>query len=216
MAHLSLVKSLSHLQEEQRFIDEVLVEPFGLNLTRGSIAEVVGAPSSGKTSIALSLLAKLTTSGEICGVVDASHSFDPQTAYLSGVILENLLWVRCENDVEKAFMSADYLVQAKGFGAIWLNLTGLEEKKLRMVPKSYWFRYRTRIKDTPTLMLVTANETITGSASQQSFVFEREQTSWSGNGNFKLLRAFHTSMTSRKQYFGPPAKARIEADYTEI
>lgn len=216
MAHLSLVKSLSHLREEQRFIDEVLVEPFGLNLTRGSIAEVIGSHSSGKTSIALSLLAKLTASGEICGIVDASHSFDPQTAYLAGVILENLLWIRCGNDVEKAFISADYLVQAKGFGAIWLDLTGLAESKLRMVPKSYWFRYRTRIKDTPTLMLVTANETITGSASQQSYLFEREHTTWSGAGNFKLLRSFDSKMTSRKQYFGPPKKTRIVADYREI
>lgn len=216
MAQLSLVKSLSLLKEEQKFVDEVLLDHVGLNLTRGSIAEVVGSPSTGKTSIALSLLAKLTASGEICGVVDASHRFDPQTAHLAGVELNNILWIRCEHDVEKAFIAADYLVQAKGFGAIWLNLTGLPENKLRMVPKSYWFRYRTRIKDTPTLMLVTANETITGSASQQSFVFEREHTSWSGSGDFKLLRSFHTSMTSRKTHFGPPIKTRIEADYTEI
>ena len=216
MAHLSLVKSLSHLKEEQCFVDEGLIEPFGMTLTRGSIVEVVGGASTGKTSIANSLLAKLTAAGEICAVVDASHGFDPRTAYLSNVLLENLLWVRCGNDVEKAFMSADYLVQAKGFGAIWLNLTGLADKKLRAVPRTYWFRYRTRIKDTPTLMLVTASESLTGSVSQQSFVFEREQTSWSGSGNFKLLRSFQTKVTSKKHYFGPPVRTRIEADYTEI
>lgn len=216
MAHLSLVKSLSHLREEQRLVDEVLLEPFGLSLTRGSVVEVVGAASTGKTSIANSLLAKLTAGGEICAVVDASHSFDPQTASLAGIILENLLWIRCGNDVEKAFMSADYLVQAKGFGAIWLNLTGLADNKLRAVPKTYWFRYRTRIKDTPTLMLVTASESLTGSASQQSYSFEREQTLWSGRGNFKLLRSFQTSIVSRKHYFDPPVRTRIEADYTEL
>jgi len=216
MAHLSLVKSLSHLKEEQRFIDEVLVEPFGLSLTRGSIAEVVGAPSSGKTSIALSLLAKLTTSGEICGVVDAGHSFDPQTAYLSGVILENLLWVRCENDVEKAFMSADYLVQAKGFGCVWLNLSGLPQNKLRLVPRTYWYRYRSRIKETPTLFLVTAEQPVTGSASQQSFQLEREEARWSGTGRFKLLRELHLKMHSRKGHFGPAVRTRIEMDYSDV
>jgi hypothetical protein len=216
MAHLSLVKSLSHLKEEQRFIDEVLIEPFGLSLTRGSIVEVVGGASTGKTSIANSLLAKLTAGGQICAVVDASHSFDPQTASLAGVTLENLLWVRCANDVEKAFMSTDYLVQAKGFGAIWLNLSGFMDNKLRAVPKTYWYRYRTRIKDTPTLLLVTATESLTGSASQQSYSFERERTSWSGSGNFKLLRSFQTSVVSKKHYFGPPVRARIEADYSEI
>jgi hypothetical protein len=216
MAHLSLVKSLSHLKEEQRFVEEVLLDSLGLALTRGSIAEVVGGSSTGKTSIALSLLAKLTGLGEVCAVVDASHSFDPCTASLAGVELENVLWVRCGNDVEKAFMAADYLVQAKGFGAIWLNLSGLPENKLRMVPKTYWYRYRTRIKETPTLVFVTAAEPLTGSASQQSFTLSREPARWSGDGKFKLLRAFDVDITSRKHFYGPPIKMRIEADYTDV
>jgi hypothetical protein len=216
MAHLTLVKNLAQLQEEQKHIDEVVLDHVGLSLMRGSIAEVVGQPSSGKTSVALSLLAKLTAEGEVCAVVDASHGFDPCTASLGNVILENLLWVRCGHNVDKAFMTTDYLVQAKGFGCIWLNLNGLPDNKLRMVPKTYWYRYRTRIKDTQTLILVTAAESLTGSASQQSFTFEREQAEWSGSGKFELLRFLDTSITSRKHYFGPPIKMRSEVDYTEV
>jgi energy-coupling factor transporter ATP-binding protein EcfA2 len=216
MAHLSLVKNLAQLQEEQKHIDEVVLDHIGLSLTRGSIVEAVGQPSSGKTSIALSLLAKLTAEGEMCAVVDAGHGFDACTASLSGIILENLLWVRCSGDLEKAFISADYLVQAKGFGVIWLNLGGLSQQKLRMVPKSYWYRYRTRMKDTPTLMLVTAAESLTGSASQQSYHFEREHAEWSGSGKFKLLRFLDTKLVSRKHNFGPPVKMRSEVDYTEV
>ena len=216
MPQLSLVKSLSHLKEEQRFVDEVRLDHVGLSLTRGGIAEMAGDASVGKTGLALSLLAKLTHEGEICAVVDASHSFDAVTAYQSGVELRNLLWIRCGNDVEKAFMSADYLVQAKGFGAIWLNLAGLPDKKLRMVPKTYWFRYRTRIKETPTILLVTATESLAGSASQQSFVFSREETRWSGSGKFKLLREFYVEMTSKRDYFSSPVRTRIEMDYSEV
>ena len=124
MAHLSLVKSLSHLQEEQKFTDEVRLDGFGLAFTRGSLIEIAGGASSGKTSLAMSLLAQLTIAGEICAVVDSSGGFDPRSAILAGVELANLLWVRCGGDVEKAFMSADYLVQAKGFGCVWLDLTG--------------------------------------------------------------------------------------------
>src|SRR6266700_6908666 len=164
MAHLSLVKKLSHLQEEQRCSDEVLLESAGLAFTRGSIAEIAGSQSSGKTSLALSLLAKLTAVGEICAVVDSTNSFDPCSAVLAGVELENLLWVKCGGRLEKAFMSADYLLQAKGFGAIWLNLNGLPQQKLRLIPKTYWYRYRNRIKETPTLLLVTTEEPVTGSA----------------------------------------------------
>src|SRR5687767_12504721 len=111
MGHLSLVKSLSHLQEEQKYSEEILLESVGLTLTRGSLAEITGEPSSGKTSLSLSLISKLTTDGEICGVVDASNSFDPCSAFSAGVELENLLWIKCGGDIENAFMAADYLVQ---------------------------------------------------------------------------------------------------------
>ena len=216
MSHLSLVKSLSRLHEEQKHSDEVLLESVGLTFARGSVVEIAGHASSGKTSLLLTLLSKLTSAGEVCAVVDASGGFDPCSAKLAGVELENLLWVKCGGKIEKAFMSADYLVQAKGFGAIWLNLIGLSQSQLRMVPKTYWYRYRTRIKDTPTLFVVTAEEHITGSASQQTFVFSRERVVWSGSGRFKLLREFHLKMLSQKGSYGPALPAKIEFDYTDV
>lgn len=215
MAQLTLVKSAFRLQEEQKHFDEVVLEFSALAFTRGSLIEISGGSASGKTAVALSLLAKLTAEGEICAVVDASNGFDPQSAITAGVVLENLLWVRCGGDVEKAFMAADHLVQAKGFGAIWLNLSGLPLQKLRMVPKTYWYRYRTRIKETPTLLFVTANEPVTGSASQQAFTFSRPgKAKWSGRGRFKLLREINIDMTSRKQFYGLPLQTTVTADYS--
>lgn len=216
MEELSLVKPLSLLQEEQNHSDEVLLESIGLAFTRGSLAEIAGGAGSGKTSLLLSLLAKLTAAGEICAVVDSCDSFDPCSAVLAGVVLENLLWVKCGGRLEKAFMAADYLVQAKGFGVVWLNLSGLPQRQLRMVPKTYWYRYRTRIRETPILFLVTAEEPVTGSASQQSFTFSLDRAGWSGKGRFKLLRELHISMHSRKQFYGKPLKTKIEADYTDV
>lgn len=214
-ASLSLVKPLSRLQEEQKAVDEISLEYFGLALPRGEIVEVAGAPSTGKTSFALSVLSKLTNNGETCALVDSTNSFDPCTAAHAEVELNDLLWIKCDGGLEKAFMAADYLVQAKGFGAIWLNLCGLSVNKLRMVPKTYWFRYRTRIKDTPTIMLVTSNEFLTGSASQRSFVFEREKPAWSGDGKFKLLTALRTNIVSRKRFFGPAIKTFITAVHSD-
>jgi len=215
MSHLSLVKKLSVLQEEQRHVDEIALEFAELAFERGSLVDISGGAASGKTAIALSLLAKLTVDGEICAIVDSSDGFDPCSAATSGVVLENLLWVRCGGDLEKAFMAADNLVQAKGFGAIWLNLSGLPLRKLRMVPKTYWYRYRTRIKETPTLLFVTSEEPVTGSASQQAYTFSRpRRAKWSGAGKFKLLRSLDIEMTSRKQFYGRPLQTTIEADYT--
>ncbi len=216
MAALSLVRSLSSLQEEQKYTDEILLETVGLSFARGSISEISGGASTGKTSLSLAVLARLTHDGEICAVIDAAGSFDPCTASQAGVELANLLWIKCGGNIEKAFMSADYLVQAKGFGCVWLNLSGLSERELQMVPKTYWYRYRTRIKETPTILLVTAAEPATSSASQQSFVFTRERTEWSGNGRFKLLREFHLKMHSRKGYYGEPFRTKIEMDYSDV
>lgn len=201
MGNLSLVKSLSHLREEQKYTDEIVLESWGMAFLRGGLAEISGEPSSGKTSLPVTLLSKLTQTGEICAVVDSANSFDPCSALLGGVELENLLWVKCSGDIEKAFMSADMLVQAKGFGAVWFNLNGLSQKQLRMVPKTYWYRYRNRIKETPTIFIVTAAEPIAGSASQRSFSFTRDRAIWSGGGRYKLLREFHVSCHSRKGSF---------------
>jgi len=216
MSHLSLIKTLNFLKEERKHSDEILLESAGLVLTRGTVAEMAGGASSGKTSLMLSLLSKLTRAGEICAVVDTSNSFDPCTAFLAGVELENLLWIKCGGGIEKAFMAADYLVQAKGFGAIWLNLSGISKHELRFVPKTYWYRYRTRIKETPTILLVTAEEPVTGSASQKSFLVSRERTVWSGKGRYKLLKEFHLNLHSRKEFYGEPILTKIEFDYTDV
>ena len=214
MAHLSLVKNLSRLKEEQKHSDEIRLEAIGLVFTRGTLVEVAGV--TGKTSLSLSLLSKLTRNGEICGVVDSANSFDPRSAALAKVELGNLLWVKCGANVEHAFMAADYLVQAKGFGAVWLNLNGIPRHQLKQIPRTFWYRYRNRIKETPTLLLVTAAETVSGSASQNAFVFSRERAVWSGSGRFKLLREFHLSIQSRKEFYGKPLLTKVEFDYGEV
>ena len=215
MSYLSLVKPLSHLREEQEHPDEVVIESVGISFQRGAISELFGKASSGKTGLMLALFAQLTAAGEICAVVDGVGGFDPSTAAQAGVELANLLWVRCGGDVENAFLSADLLVQAKGFGAIWLNLSGLSMQKLRLVPRTYWYRYRTRIKETPTIFAVTSTETLAGSASHRSLEMFREKAVWSGAGSFKLLRDLHLKIASRKHYYEPPIHAKAEFDHTE-
>lgn len=215
MGHLRLVKSLSHLKEEQKYVEEILLESAGLAFARGNLAEITGEPSTGKTSLTLEMVSKLTQEGEVCAVVDSSDSFDARSAHLAGLALENVLWIKCGGRLEKAFLAADYLVQAKGFGMIWLDLHGLPKRELKRVPRNYWYRYRTRIKETPTLFLVTAEEPVAGSASQHSFQFSRERTVWSGAGRFKLLREFHLHAHSRKEFL-VPARTKIEVDYTDV
>jgi len=64
-------------------------------LPRGSLTEICGPASSGRTSLLLAAIAELTLGKDVCALVDTSDSFDPLSAQQAGVDLEHLLWVRC-------------------------------------------------------------------------------------------------------------------------
>lgn len=61
----------------------------------GAISELVGPECSGRTSIALSFLARITQAGKVCAWIDVSNAFDPVSAAAAGMDLARLLWVRC-------------------------------------------------------------------------------------------------------------------------
>ena len=61
----------------------------------GAITEITGPESSGRTTIALSFLARTTQTGKVCAWVDVSDAFDPTAAAAAGVDLTRILWVRC-------------------------------------------------------------------------------------------------------------------------
>ncbi|MEW5978698.1 MAG: ATPase domain-containing protein [Acidobacteriota bacterium] len=62
---------------------------------RGGLTEICGEPSSGRTALAMSVLAEATHRQEYCALVDVSDSLDPESCSQAGVDLEHLLWVRC-------------------------------------------------------------------------------------------------------------------------
>ena len=72
-------------------LDEVL----GGGFPRGSLVELCGPASSGRTSLAFSLLGQATERQEACAFVDVSDSLDPISLAAAGVELPRLLWIRC-------------------------------------------------------------------------------------------------------------------------
>lgn len=65
---------------------------------RGSLIELCGSSSSGRTSVSFSLLAATTQRQEACAYVDVSDSLDPLSLASAGVDLTRLLWIRCGSD----------------------------------------------------------------------------------------------------------------------
>jgi hypothetical protein len=64
---------------------------------RGSLIELCGTSSSGRTSVSFSLLAQATARQEACAFVDVSDSLDPMSLAAAGADLARVLWIRCGN-----------------------------------------------------------------------------------------------------------------------
>ncbi len=60
-------------------------------LPRGRIIEVYGPESSGKTTLALHVIAEAQKKGGICAYIDAEHAMDPEYAQKLGVNINDLL-----------------------------------------------------------------------------------------------------------------------------
>ena len=76
-------------------------------LPHGALTEIYGPASSGRTTLALSFLAEMTRQQQVCTIVDASDSFDPESLAAAGADLNRVLWVRCGNvDIGEDLTSA--------------------------------------------------------------------------------------------------------------
>ena len=80
-------------------------------LPRGRIVEVYGPESSGKTTLALQVVANAQRKGGICAFVDAEHALDPIYARKLGVDVDELL-ISQPDTGEQALEIADTLVRS--------------------------------------------------------------------------------------------------------
>ncbi len=80
-------------------------------LPRGRIIEVYGPESSGKTTLALQVIAAAQKAGGQCAIIDAEHALDPSYAGKLGCDIENLLIAQPDAG-EQALEIADTLVRS--------------------------------------------------------------------------------------------------------
>lgn len=78
---------------------------------RGRIVEIYGPESSGKTTLALHIMAEAQKAGGTCAIVDAEHALDPGYAKKLGVDVDNLL-ISQPDAGEQALEIADTLVRS--------------------------------------------------------------------------------------------------------
>lgn len=89
-------------------------------LPRGRIIEIFGPESSGKTTLALSVVAQAQRKGWECAFIDAEHAMDPQYAKKLGVDVSRLL-ISQPGSGEEALQIVDALVRGGKVGVVVID-----------------------------------------------------------------------------------------------
>jgi hypothetical protein len=142
----------------------------------GGITEIVGGPSSGRTSLLVACLRDVTRRGAIAALVDTDHVFDPSGAARAGVELSRVLWVRCGRRPDRALRAADLLVRCPGFALIALD-TGDLTPHLSL---TMTYRLKLAVRRTGTALVVAARHRVAGSAAALAIETSRRALQWAG------------------------------------
>src|SRR3990167_4750659 len=89
-------------------------------IPRGRIIEVYGPESSGKTTLALHVVAEMQKMGGVAAYIDAEHALDPEYAGKIGVKVKDLLISQPDHG-EQALEIAETLVRSGGISLIVID-----------------------------------------------------------------------------------------------
>jgi len=87
---------------------------------RGRIVEVYGPESSGKTTLALQVVASAQKTGGVCAYIDAEHAMDPEYAQKLGVNIDDML-ISQPDSGEQALEIAETLVRSNSVDVIVID-----------------------------------------------------------------------------------------------
>lgn len=89
----------------------------GRGMPRGRVVEIFGPESSGKTTLALHVIASAQKDGGVAALIDAEHALDPSWAKRLGVNIDDLL-VNQPNCGEEALEICEMLVRSNAVDVI--------------------------------------------------------------------------------------------------
>jgi recombination protein RecA len=98
-------------------------------LPKGRLVEIYGPESSGKTTLALTVIAEAQKEGGVAAFIDAEHALDPVYAQNIGVDMDNVIISQPDNG-EQALEVVDALVRTKNVDVIVVDSVAA------LVPKS--------------------------------------------------------------------------------
>ena len=131
-------------------------------------------------------------------VIDARGAFDPFSAAQAGVNLRRLLWVRGDRHIGHAFKAADLILHAGGFGLVVLDLCEVPARELNSIPLSYWYRFRLAVENTPTRLIVAADQPVVKSCARVQLEVKRQRLVWEGAWRGPVFAGIDFEIATRK------------------
>jgi hypothetical protein len=149
----------------------------GGGFPRGQISEVVGARSSGRTSVLLQTLAAATARRELVALIDVLDMLDVASAEASGIDLDRMLWIRGqvlpnvsatrdmnERALEHAIKAVTLVLQAGNFGLVALDAMEAPPHTLERLPFTTWRRLHRIFEGSQTACVLFGSSSIARSS----------------------------------------------------
>jgi recombination protein RecA len=187
-------------------------------LPRGELSEIAGAPSSGRTTLLLQVIAAATRRGEIAAFIDTFDRLDVASVGAAGIDLDRLLWVRGEASsppdraIERALKALNLVLQSGGFGIAVIDLADAPPSALHRLPFTTWMRVQRTIEGSEMACVIAGPQPIGRSAGGLTLTLDGESR-WTGSANrLAGLDAVVRVVSPRRRVEG---EAEIAAAFTD-
>jgi hypothetical protein len=142
----------------------------------GEIVEIVGRPSSGRTSLLLAAMAAATRGGALAALVDADGVFDPRSAARAGLDGRRVLWVRCGGRRAMAVRATGLLLRCPGWALVALDVGELAPS----LSFTTAFRLRLAARRSGTALVILAGRRVAGPGASLALATARRGLEWAG------------------------------------
>ncbi len=181
----------------ERPAERPALDPFVLSREGwgGQLIEVAGALSSGRTTLACRMAARITGRGQLAGWVDLPDALDPRSLHRAGADLGSVMWAR-PRGITEAFRCTELLLRT-GFALVVVDLEGAPPSKLSITP--VWARLLRRVREGRATCLLLVPERVAGGFPTLGLWTERRRVFFEG----KLFEGIETRATVVRDRNGP-------------
>lgn len=170
----------------------------GQGFRKGSVGEIVGTASSGRTALALALAAQASRE-DLVAWVDPLDRFSPQAAFHAGVEFRNFIWLRGQPEKERPLADAigatHALAAASLFDVVVLDFADVPERLLKALPTAWNVRLLRAFESTETACIVLSRSHWGGSPRGLSIRLRTEKRQFAQTGHGRLLKRLTLAAT---------------------